>query len=294
MFIKPMLIHKVTEPISQSSYIAELKLDGIRLILSTAGGQVKCWTRHGTPCTDRFPELATLNLPPGIVLDGELIVTDEQSHPDFEAILTRFQTTNEHKIRTLMKSDPVQFCVFDVLMFAGKDVTALPLHERKAILQDQIEEQPHLSLVRSIPGEQARAFFDLVSQQGLEGIVLKKVDSTYQVGKRSHDWLKVINYHYHDVRLTGIRKDSFGWIIGLEEEGRVRPAGIIEFPPPPDVRKAVWSIVNKVKVAEDEKLIYLDPAIAMKVKSRGLTKRGMIRIPIFQSLHFSGGESHVV
>jgi hypothetical protein len=52
--------------------------------------------------------------------------------------------------------------------------------------------------------------------------------------------------------------------------------------PPSDVRKAEWSIVNKVKVAEDEKFIYLESAIAMKVKSRGLTKRGMIWIPVFQ------------
>ncbi|MFC7442060.1 RNA ligase family protein [Laceyella putida] len=281
--LSPMLLHKATEPISHSSYIAELKLDGIRLILSTVSGQIQCWTRHGTPCTDRFPELATLNLPPGVVLDGELIVTDEQSHPDFEAILTRFQTTNEHKIRTLMKSDPVQFCVFDVLMIGGQDVTRLPLHERKTILQDKINEQTHLSLVRSIPGEKAGAFFDLVSQQNLEGIVMKKVNSIYQVGKRSHDWLKVIAYHHHDVLLTAIRKEEFGWLIGLEEEGWVRLAGIIEFPPPPDARKAVWSIVNQAKVDEDKEFIYLEPAITMKVKSRGLTKRGMIRTPVFQS-----------
>jgi DNA ligase 1 len=285
MFLSRMLLHKANNVFSDANYIVELKLDGIRLILSTVGGQIECWTRHGTPCTDRFPELATLNLPPGVVLDGELIVTDERSHPDFEAILTRFQTSNEHKIRSLRKTHPVQFCVFDVLMIGGQDVTTLPLHERKAILQDQIKEQPHLSLVRSIPGEQAGAFFDLV-KQNLEGIVMKKVNSTYQVGKRSHDWLKVINYHYHEVRLTGIKKHEFGWLIGLEEEGGVRPAGLIEFPPPPNVRKAVWSMVNRAKVREDKEFIYLEPTIRMKVKSRGLTKRGMIRIPVFESFLF--------
>ncbi|MFC7442035.1 hypothetical protein [Laceyella putida] len=186
-----------------------------------------------------------------------------------------------------MKSDPVQFCVFDVLMIGGQDVTALPLHERKAILQEHIKEQPHLSLVRCVPGERAGAFFDLVSQQNLEGIVLKKVNSAYQVGKRSHDWLKVINYHVHDVCLTAIRKKEFGWLIGLEEEGRVRPAGIIEFPPPPDARKAVWSIVNQAKVDEDKEFIYLKPAIRMKVKSRGLTKRGMIRLPIYHEFLYN-------
>ncbi|MBH8599242.1 MULTISPECIES: hypothetical protein [unclassified Thermoactinomyces] len=45
------------------------------------------------------------------------------------------------------------------------------------------------------------------------------------MGKRSHDWLKVIHYHYHDVRLTGLRKGGFGWLIGIEESRRVRPDG---------------------------------------------------------------------
>jgi DNA ligase 1 len=284
--IKPMLLHKATEPFSHSSYICELKLDGIRLILSTVGRTLRCWTRHGTPCTNRFPELAKLDLPPNTVLDGEVVVTDEQAHPDFEAVMTRFQTTNPFKINALMKTYPVQFCVFDVLMISGQDVTMQPLHERKAILQDRINEQPHLSLVRSVPGEQAKDFFSLVSQQNLEGIVLKKKDSSYQVGKRSHDWLKVINYHYHEVRLTGVRKGEFGWLIGLEEKGNVRPAGIIEFPAPSDARKAVWSIVNHAKTHEDKEFIYLEPAIAMRVKSRGFTKRGMIRLPVFQEFLF--------
>lgn len=92
--IKPMLLHKANHVFSDENYITELKLDGIRLILSTVGGTIRYWTRHGTPCTDRFPELAKLDLPPDTVLDGEVVVTDEQAHPDFEAVMTRFQTTN--------------------------------------------------------------------------------------------------------------------------------------------------------------------------------------------------------
>jgi DNA ligase 1 len=67
-------------------------------------------------------------------------------------------------------------------MISGQDVIMQPLHERKAILQDRINEQPHLFLVRSVPGEQAKDFFALVSQQNLDGIVIKKKDSSYQVG----------------------------------------------------------------------------------------------------------------
>jgi DNA ligase-1 len=126
------------------------------------------------------------------------------------------------------------------------------IHERKKILYKSILEQSHLTLVRSIPCEQARAFLDLIKEHGLEGIVLKRKELTYQIGKRSHNWLKVINYHYHDVRLTGLRKSEFGWLIGVEEGAKVCPAGLIEFPPSPDVRKAVWSIVDQGKIGEDK------------------------------------------
>lgn len=291
MFLSPMLLHKAEIATCDDSYICELKLDGIRLILSNIGGHLQCWTRHGTPCLDRFPELQKLELPHEVVLDGELIVTDDRGHPDFESVMSRFQTTNRRKIDSLMEALPVEYCVFDVLAIDGQDITHLPLLERKQILREVIKEQPHLTLVRSVPGDQAHAFLDLVKQQGLEGIVLKRKESIYQVGKRSDDWLKVINYHYHNVRLTGLRKDEFGWLIGVEEGGRVRPAGMIEFPPPEDVRRAVWSIVDMAKIDEDKKFIYLRPDIRMKVKSRGWTKSGMIRIPVFQSFDF-GGESH--
>lgn len=268
--------------------ICELKLDGIRLILSNTSGQIQSWTRHKTPCVDRFPELKSLDLPNDIVLDGELIVSDELGHPDFESVMKRFQTTNERKIQFLLNTLPVQFCVFDILMFNGQDITSLPLYERKQILHDQIQVQPYLTLVTEITGEQADTFFELVKEQQLEGIVLKKADSRYQVGKRSSDWLKVINYHYHDVFLTGIKKKEFGWLIGLEEGNGVKPAGMIEFPPSKEVTSAVWSIAQKAKIKEDKDFIYLDPIISMKVKSRGFTKNNKIRIPVFQSFNFGG------
>jgi len=108
-----------------------------------------------------------------------------------------------------------------------------------------IKEQLHLTLVRSVPGAHASSLFDLVRKESLEGIVIKAQDSSYQVGKWSHNWLKVvINYHYHNVRLTGLRKDEFGWLIGIEENGRIRPTGIIEYPPPESARRAVWNLVE--------------------------------------------------
>jgi DNA ligase-1 len=87
-----------------------------------------------------------------------------------------------------------------------------------------------------------------------------------------------------------LRKGEFGWLIGIEEGGKVRSVGLIEFPPPPDVRKVVWSILDQGKIGEDKNFIYLYPQIQMKVKYRGWKKRGMIRIPVFESFLF--GDQH--
>lgn len=144
-----------------------------------------------------------------------------------------------------------------------------------------ISEQDHLSFVQGIEG-QGEALFNIVQQQKLEGIVLKRLDSKYEVGKRSHSWLKVIDYTYSEVFITGIRKGELGYRLTFPDG---KYAGIMEFPLPPTERKALWSIIPHAKLDEDDKWIHLSP-IRCKVKSRGLTRQDYLRIPIFTEFLF--------
>lgn len=82
-----MLLHKIDHPFDDNEYITELKLDGIRLILSKFNNNIKLYTRHNNEVTFMFPELLDLDIPDGTVLDGEIIVTDAHGKPDFEAII---------------------------------------------------------------------------------------------------------------------------------------------------------------------------------------------------------------
>ncbi|MGE7637629.1 RNA ligase family protein [Peribacillus frigoritolerans] len=173
--------------------------------------------------TTKFPELLQLDIQDGTILDGEIIVTDQQGKPDFEAIMERFQSKkSEHAI---------QFCVFDVIYHNCQKVAYLPLYERKELLDKIVDDTELICKVRWISGN-SPAYFDLVKQQGLEGIVQKKANSHYQINKRSHDWLKVINYQYTDAFITGLRKDEFGLLLGIEENNRIKTAGIMEFVSP--------------------------------------------------------------
>ncbi len=114
----------------------------------------------------------------------------------------------------------------------------------------------------------------MVRQQGLEGIVLKRKDSRYEIGKRSHAWLKVINYQYEDVMITGHRRGEFGILLSYLDG---KPAGIMEFMPPSE-RKNLYR--QQEVVSEDDKFMFIEP-IKCRVKYRNLTKDGYLRTPSF-------------
>ncbi|WP_078543626.1 ATP-dependent DNA ligase [Litchfieldia alkalitelluris] len=282
MFKSPMLLHKVDQPYDDSTFITELKLDGIRLLYSKTATRTFLYSRHQNDITSRFPELHELPIPPDTILDGEVIFTDPiTGTPDFEALMHRFSTTNREKTIRLANLQPVSYVVFDILIYKGKNVTSLPLLERKALLEEVIpKDTPLLSKVQFIEGH-GNVYFNLIKEKSLEGIVLKKKDSKYEIGKRSKSWLKVINYQYENVRITGIRKKEFGWLLSFEDG---QPAGIMELGVPIDAKQTVHHQSHQLKVNENNEYIYLKPELSCQVKFRNLTKAGLLRTPAFVSM----------
>ncbi|MEH6994243.1 RNA ligase family protein [Neobacillus drentensis] len=277
MFISPMLLHKTDEPFDHDDYVSELKMDGFRLIYSNIEDK-KLYTRHNTDITTRFPELLNLDIPKGTVLDGEVVVTDVSGKPDFEAVMSRFSIFNSDKVKYMAKHEPVSFVVFDVLYHNGEKVTHLPLYKRKEILDAIIPvNTPILSKVMSIDGN-GTPLFELIKEQSLEGIVLKKKDSTYEIGKRSHSWLKVINYQYANVIVNGYRKGDFGWLLSYEDG---RYAGIMELGVPKEERNRVYRMDKR---DENDNFVFIEP-VSCYVKYRNITKTGLLRLPSYVSIN---------
>lgn len=266
MFVSPMLLQKSDHPFDDDSYITELKIDGIRTLWTKIDDKVRIYSRHNNEITLIFPELTTIDLPNGTIIDGEIVVSDESGRPDFEATMERFTSKkSKHQI---------QFCVFDIIYLHGKRVSSLQLLERKALLEDVIPpNHPYITTVKWMRGN-ATAYFDLVRENHLEGIVLKKSDSVYDIGKRSYNWLKVINYQYEDVYITGIRKDEFGLLLSFLDG---KPAGLMEFMPPEDRRK--FYSMYKIH-SETDKFKFIEP-LKCRVKYRNLTRQKKLRIPSF-------------
>lgn len=92
------------------------------------------YTRHGNEGTTRFPELITSQIPKGTILDGEIIIEDDDGKPDFEELMRRFQVSSLRRIPSISKTKPVTYCVFDVVYYHGERVSHLPLLEHKEIL----------------------------------------------------------------------------------------------------------------------------------------------------------------
>lgn len=271
MFVSPMLLEYATDnkPFDDDNYITELKLDGIRLIVSNME-RLRLYTRHNNEITANFPELVdNIDIPKGTILDGELIVSGTGGKPDFEAVMERFKSKKSKHNAT--------FCAFDIIKYKHKDIHSYPLLERKAILESAFEPNEFYMKSKYLVGN-GSAYFDLVKQQSLEGIVLKRADSKYEIGKRSDKWQKVIAYDMGEYFIAGYRKEEFGWL--LSDGSRV--LGVMELGVPTEERKAGWRVFQQLKTKETKDMVYLQPLIKCVVKHRGFTKNNMLRLPVFE------------
>lgn len=281
MFISPMLLETSESAFTDDNYIFEPKFDGHRAILSHIDGRTRIYTRHNNECTHQYPELLTVPFTDNIVLDGEIVCIEPNGAVDFESVMTRFQARRSDSIRRLSEQLPVTFVVFDILRYRGEDLRGLSLMQRKQILANaSLPNNPRINVAPFIEGAGEALFSDICARE-MEGIVCKRRDSTY-VSRRSDAWLKVINWTYTDVWITGYRKEEFGWLAAVDGgNGKLRPAGVIELGVKPAQKRAFHGVKDSITTGEDKDNVYLQPALRARVKMRNWTKAGMLRSPAF-------------
>ncbi len=187
--IKPMLLHK-SDTVPEGEYIHQLTSDGFRCLLHWGIEGVRLFTRHQNECTRQFPEMKAINLlAENVVLDGEMIVLDEDNKPCFESVIARFLTKDELSIRRGLRTQPAHFVAYDILYLNGQDVTKLPLQDRLSLLYEVVELIPQISACERF--DDGEGLFRSVVDMGLEGIVSKRKYSIYRLDTRSEDWLKI-------------------------------------------------------------------------------------------------------
>lgn len=187
--VSPMLISEMVDPFDSPDYIYEIKWDGIRC-LSFLDTETDMRNKRNKLMIPLFPELKELHkqVKTTCILDHELLIL-RNGLPDFYEIQNRALMSNPFKIKLAAGKYPASIIAYDILYYKDKEITMLPLMERKKYLEEVVNENNLLSVSRFIENNGIK-LFELVKQKGLEGIVAKRKDSLYWQGKRSKDWIK--------------------------------------------------------------------------------------------------------
>jgi len=226
--VVPMLARLSTLPRDADEWAVEVKWDGVRALAYCQPGRVHLQTRNLNDVTAQYPEVKRLTRALGshdAVLDGELVAFDEDGKPSFERLQQRIHNTDPNVVRRRMESHPVVYVIFDLLYLDGEDLTCEPYSRRRELLEGL-----GLSGVSwQTPGHSvghAKQLLAASREQGLEGVMLKRLDSVYAPGKRTGAWLKVKNVSRQEMVIggwtpgEGRRRDQLGaLLVGYFEDG---------------------------------------------------------------------------
>jgi bifunctional non-homologous end joining protein LigD len=180
--IKPMLATLVKEPFDREGWIFEVKWDGFRAIADVNQNRVELYSRNALSFNEKFKPVveALKKLKVKAILDGEVVVLDKKGKSHFQ-LLQNYQNTGEGQLT---------YYVFDVLSLNGKNLTQLPLLERKKILKKILPKNKVIKYSDHIMAEGIK-FFKLAQKLNIEGIIAKDGASTYRMGKRTLEWQKI-------------------------------------------------------------------------------------------------------
>ena len=291
--ISPMLLNEVKEPFDDKDYLYELKLDGIRCI-AYLGKDVVLQNKRFKDVSAIYPELSDMSrcVKKNTVLDGELVVLTD-GKPDFYALQKRSLMGDKFRISLAAKKNPVQFVAYDILYYDGKDLTDKPLLGRKEMLSKNVKEGFNLSISRYV-STKGVAFFELAKKENLEGIVAKKKDGLYYIGKRTSEWIKIKVMQDEDLLVLGYQPDEDGKVKDLilgyyDESGKLKCGGKVYL----GVSKAEQKIIaefsknNTVKKPWFDKyknVVWLKPQLVGTAHFMHETESGGMRQPVWKGL----------
>ena len=169
-------------------WLVEWKYDGIRAQLVRRGGQSYLWSRGEDLITERFPELAAVRLPEGTVLDGEVLIWQPGSGVPAPFADLQKRIGRKTFSAKLLAELPAVLCCYDLLELDGVDLRGLPQHERRALLETEVEKagQPQLRLSPVIQADSWDELAQLRSasrERSVEGMMLKAREARYGVGR---------------------------------------------------------------------------------------------------------------
>ena len=287
--IEPMLIGSQQGAFDDENFIYELKLDGIRCIAYLDEKQVQLRNKRDLNLIDKFPELQTIykQVKKPCILDGELFVYKDQQI-DFFAIQKRALSSSHIKQRIYAKQIPATFTAFDILYVEDENVCDQPLYKRKQYLHKLVKENERINCSRYIEKEGCE-LFQLCVERNLEGIVAKRKDSRYTMGKRTKQWIKCKNLLDEDYVVCGyiLKKESMvSLVLAQYRDGELVSKGHVTLgvhlsyiqthTTPSNI--SPFSQIRK----EDAQAKWITPLLCASVSFMEYTQQGGMRQPVLK------------
>lgn len=293
--IEPMLIGASGEPFDSPDCIYELKLDGERAIVYLDQSGTELRNKRNKRMLSVFPELDGIHkqVHGRCILDGEYVVLRD-GKPWFSEVQRRSLMTNDFKIGLAAKQYPASFVAFDILYLDGKDLTGLPLMERKALLSKTVSsETERFAVSRYVEGV-GKSLYDIAAAQSLEGVVAKYKNSRYHQGKRAKEWIKFKNLLDDDFVVCGYihKGDNMASIVlGQYRNGNLVYKGHVTLGVSgADFRRVVQHPRLDVPPVDapaghgNERAEWISPDLVCTVKYMERTTNGGMRQPVFKGL----------
>ncbi len=307
--IRPMLSTPVDKPFNDNKWAFEIKWDGVRAILYYNKGRdiLELKSRTNKSIRHRYPEIissiktsSTLRCNDSAVLDGEIVVLDEQGRPDFQSHQRRMNIENSIDIQHLSTEIPSTFYIFDILYLDGKSLENLEFWKRRELLSSVLDPnrtgEKVIRISESFEGKGVE-LFKSIRALNLEGIIAKNKQSRYLQGARTTDWLKIKNIQTQDCVVIGYtpgegnRNAYFGSLMlavfNSEELVFVGHSGSgFDFPQIIEIFNKLQKLVtaeppvNYIPYTNRDP-VWVRPLLVVEVKFDGWTKDKILRAPIF-------------
>ena len=301
--LTPMLCATEGGRLDDPERLYELKLDGVRIVADKHGQAVALRYRNGRSATAAYPEIAravAALAPDRVVLDGEIVAFDDEGRPSFHKLGPRIHAERPLDVLRVQGEVPVTYVVFDVLALGDRDLTCLSLTERKALLARIVQGRGFLRALDHISGN-GELLMNFCREKRLEGVVAKRVASTYRPGPaRGDDWIKI----------KCDRDDEFvvvGWMTGKGTRKHLGALCVASYGPDGlRYRGRVGSGLDDISInallprlaefatpefpgvggipAEAKDAHWVKPELVVSVRFQGFTPDAHLRHPVFRGL----------
>jgi DNA ligase D-like protein (predicted ligase) len=307
-FIEPMYARLVNELSQGKDWLYEVKFDGYRCLAGRDAEGVTLWSRRANLFTKQFPQIARAceRLPPGTLVDGEIVALDESGRVSFNLL-------QHHR----SKAQALLLYVFDVLTYRGRSLLNVPLFARRETLSEIFKDAKAapIALSESLNAS-TEELVRVAKEFGFEGIVAKRKDSVYESGKRSGVWVKyklnrgqefviggytpgnpfdaLIVGYYEGKRLLYAAKVRNGFVPLVRREVASRFNGLkidtCPFANLPERKRTQWALTKE----EMKNCVWLKPELVAQVEFTEWTPDGHLRHSKFVGLREDKMASEVV